>query len=397
MQARNFSQAPEFISSAQTSKNGFASNSFIDVNTAESTPVSSFKKKRKAPIKNSPIYEHCTEFFAANNIRKIKCNHCDKDWVWCGSTSNMREHLKNNHNINFQSNNDHESDDEVTKSKPKRKQGALLDKMVLKFIVSSSCPFRVVENKEFKQLINALDGTYDLPNRKQVAGTLLNEEFQNQKHKTTNELIQAVAIALTLDLWTSCQQYPYLGVTAHFLDEFMKLCSRTLCVHHLPGSHTTDNIKNGLLEILNDWKIGNKVIAVLTDNASNVKNLSESLNKSNRRDTSVFDISQISCCAHILNLIVEKVTKLTQGKDATKEIIPLDEVYEEDLNTLTDLDDVTIQIYQKLLTKCRNVVSAFHHSNILFDTLSNKQLELNIKQNHLIQDVKTRWILRFSC
>jgi hypothetical protein len=137
--------------------------------------------------------------------------------------------------------------------------------MVLKFIVSSSCPFRVVENKKLKQLLNALDGTYDLPNRKQVAGTLLNEDFQNQKHKTTYELIQAVAIALALDLWTSCRQYPYLGVSANFLDEFLKLCSRTLCAHNPPGSHTTDNdnIKNGLLEIFNKWKIGNKVIVVV--------------------------------------------------------------------------------------------------------------------------------------
>jgi hypothetical protein len=41
----------------------------------------------------------------------------------------------------------------------------------------------VVENKEFKQLINALKGTYDLLNRKQVAATLLNKDFQNQKQK----------------------------------------------------------------------------------------------------------------------------------------------------------------------------------------------------------------------
>jgi hypothetical protein len=41
---------------------------------------------------------------------------------------------------------------------------------------------------------------------------------------------------------------------------------------------------------------------------------------------------------------------MTQGKDTTKEIKPLDDVYEEDLNTLTDLARVTIQIYQKLLT-----------------------------------------------
>ena len=52
-----------------------------------------------------------------------------------------------------------------------------------------------------------------------------------------------------------------------------------------------------------------------------------------------FDISQISCCAHILNFIVEKVTKLQQGKYETQEIIPLDELYEENLKKMTDLDD----------------------------------------------------------
>lgn len=115
------------------------------------------------------------------------------------------------------------------------------------------------------------------------------------------------AVAITTDIWSSKQRYSYLGVTSHYFDFEVIYCNRTLATYPLPDEHTTVAINETLISILNDYKLSNKVVAIVTDNAKNVLKLNEFMNASLRRLQPENEIKRFGCTAHIINLIVIKL------------------------------------------------------------------------------------------
>ncbi|RNA03994.1 zinc finger BED domain-containing 1-like, partial [Brachionus plicatilis] len=230
-------------------------------------------RKRKEYGKNSIIYNHST---LLGDMRH--CNHCNASY-YNKSTTGMRNHLKNDHGIspcreaNIES--DHSLDSES-------------------------------EQPDFVQTLNP---SFIIPTRYRLTTQILPERIQH-------ELLQEQAVSVTLDGWTSIQRYSYLGITCHFFNEMSELYSRTLEICNLPGSHTSENLANALFEVLRDWGILNKLVSIVTDNASNMKNLKGFLLDSFRNsESTVSDFHHIGYLAHFLNLIVKKITKSTKASE----------------------------------------------------------------------------------
>lgn len=93
------------------------------------------------------------------------------------------------------------------------------------------------------------------------------------------KLVKLKKISITLDLWTHI--YPYLDLTAHYINPQFAFKSRVLAVKHLPGSHSTLNIAESVNLILKDWSISQKLFSVVTDNAANVITLNKQLTNPN--------------------------------------------------------------------------------------------------------------------
>lgn len=49
-------------------------------------------------------------------------------------------------------------------------------------------------------------------------------------------------IPYTLDLWTSCNDIPMLGVVAHYVSAAGRLCVQVLTLREVEGSHSGENI-----------------------------------------------------------------------------------------------------------------------------------------------------------
>ncbi|RNA14647.1 zinc finger BED domain-containing 1-like [Brachionus plicatilis] len=186
--------------------------------------------------------------------------------------------------------------------------------------MNASLPFRIVENREFVDLVHELDNNYSIPKRKNLSGKILNEEFDRTVIRIKSCLAKASSISITLDIWTSIQNYPYMGVTCHCLDERMILSSYTLAVRHLPGTHSSEAIKENLIMVLNEYNIFDKIVGIVTDNCSNMINLSSLLNSDVHPEprTSFSQmqkkVNQFSCCAHVLNLILQRMSKYSNEK-----------------------------------------------------------------------------------
>lgn len=83
-------------------------------------------------------------------------------------------------------------------------------------------------------------------------------------------LSQQYDVALTTDIWTRRTIQAYLTITAHYLTEDWKMETEVLLTREMPEHHTGMHISERLVNACEEWKITEKISAVVHDNASNM-------------------------------------------------------------------------------------------------------------------------------
>lgn len=172
------------------------------------------------------------------------------------------------------------------------------------------------------------------------------------EEKIKNELKIAKSISCTSDCWSSIAQESYITVTAHFIDDQWNPKSYTLTTHQLNDRHTALNLANQLEITFNKWEINQKMMAVVTDNAKNVLNAIDLL-------SNISEKNEFTCAAHTLQLAVHKGLKYDK--------------------------------IENLIQLCSKIVGHFKHSNLASQNLKDKQEQLGLPKESLIQSCKTRW------
>lgn len=107
-------------------------------------------------------------------------------------------------------------------------------------------------------------------------------------------LVNATAVSMTTDCWTSCHTESFITLTVHFIDEKWKLRTLNLNTEPFNDRHTSANLHQFLSSKVEKWCIVNKVAFVVSDNASNILGALR---------MAAWDF--MGCCAHKLNLIVQ--------------------------------------------------------------------------------------------
>lgn len=222
-----------------------------------------------------------------------------------------------------------------------------LDTQLLKMICKEYHPFSVVEDPEFKKFINMLCPNYSLPSRKTLANSLMPRLHKELFDKINYNLSSAKSICLTSDGWTSMNNISFYALTAHFIDDEINLKSHLLECSEFPERHTSENISAWVTSVITKFKIQNKISALVTDNASNMKSTAIRLN-----------IPHISCFAHSLNLVFQRAIKLS---------------------------------IQKLVDEVKHIVMYFKKSSFALHKLTEMQENLKKDKLKLKQDVPTRW------
>jgi len=224
----------------------------------------------------------------------------------------------------------------------------LIDQQVIRMIVKEYYPFSIVEDNEFKKLINMLNPGYSLPSRKTLSVSLLPVLYNKISEEIKLDInVNAQYVSLTTDAWTSLKNESYMAVTVHFIDKSCELKSYLLQCAKFPERHTSENIKNALLNIVKDWGLQNKVAACTTDNAANVT-----------AAIRLCDWRHLSCFAHSLNLVVQSSLQEING---TRE-------------------------------KVKSIVEYFKRSTVASEKLNQMQQQLGYSPvRSMIQDVVTRW------
>ena len=132
-------------------------------------------------------------------------------------------------------------------------------------------PFTIVENFEFKLLVNKLNSHYILPCRQTLKEKFI-ENYDIRRNGLISEISQINSkIFLTTDIWTSeISKDCYLEVTMHYINNNWELKNLLLDLIPINGSHTAGLIISKLLQILEEFNINNNILVLTTDNGSNM-------------------------------------------------------------------------------------------------------------------------------
>jgi len=167
-----------------------------------------------------------------------------------------------------------------------------------------------------------------------------------------NNMSASKSIACTSDCWSSLSQHNNITITAHIIDDQWCSKSFTLTNHQMEESHSAVNLVHQLENTFDKWKIGGKIMIVVTDNAKNVLNAVYSL-------TNISETYDLTCAAHSIQLAVNNGLR-------------------------QDGIDTLIQLSSK-------VVGHFKHSNVSKQAITKIQEQLGLTQQSLLQSCKTRW------
>lgn len=231
----------------------------------------------------------------------------------------------------------------ITMSKSKA-----IDQQLVKMIVKEYHPFSVVEDKEFRNLIQMLNPNYIIPSRKTVTQSLLPQMYEMTIEKVKNQLINVSAVCMTTDGWTSLNNESFVAVTVHFIDPSneTQLSSVLLGCTNFRERHTAENLAIFLRNIVDEWNLNNKIAGVISDNASNIKS---ALQKCNWR--------YLSCFAHSINLVVQ----------------------------------TSLKSIEPTIIKVKTIVKFFKKSSHALGKLQDFQKQTGLPQLKLKLDCPTRW------
>lgn len=380
----------------------------MNINSSrESSPAIRTRKKI------SPVWKYARKFekeFEQDGKMIIKPHYrcmfkeCTHEAIFA-NTAAIRAHLAI-HNIflEYEDENNNETIEEKTTFNVTKTNAA--NNALLNFIISGFLPFNILNNFHLKQFAYVLNPKYKLPCYDTVSNVLLEKVYNEVFNKIRDQIEKTDCLCATTDCWTSVQNFSYLGVTVHFLNEEMKLISYTLAVKNIIGSHSSNSLKNKLLEVFQEWNISTKVEMISTDNGANICRAITELSTANATTSIVL----VRCLGHTLNLMVKKVINYkaprkmtTSASQVYKQIDDEDEEedYDDDIeNCNTSLmfsnsELESIQLFKSITKKCRSICSKFNHSTVLNDLLL--QYQSNSSQKlHLIQEVVTRWNSTFK-
>ena len=119
----------------------------------------------------------------------------------------------------------------------------------------------VVEAKEFKDMMHAVDARVIIPSRKHLSTTLITGMATEIQHILVKKLNEANELSLTVDIWSNRQMRSCIGITANLISKWM-LYNAMLACRRFKGHSTADNIDAQFEEIVSNFGITYKVTEV---------------------------------------------------------------------------------------------------------------------------------------
>jgi hypothetical protein len=84
---------------------------------------------------------------------------------------------------------------------------------------------------------------------------------------------------MTVDLWTSLNKKPLIGVIGHYIGDTGSLQETVLALREIKGRHTGENLASTILEVIGEYGIASKLGYFVMDNADSNSKMMEHLSR----------------------------------------------------------------------------------------------------------------------
>lgn len=188
-----------------------------------------------------------------------------------------------------------------------------LEKDILHWVVADKQPFTTIESPAFRQIFFNIPGVALPFTSRHTLRQRLMDDFNVQRAQLKEELrVSCKTIALSLDIWTSKNHLPILGIIGHWFTDCFGYQEKVLEFKELLGPHSGENLAVAVEEMLVELGLEYKLITITGDNASNNERMVSCLSQNLRQKLGVNPLfhgqdSYIRCLAHVLNLIVKDI------------------------------------------------------------------------------------------
>jgi len=186
----------------------------------------------------------------------------------------------------------------------------VINQALMNLIIVRNLPFRTVEWPEFHVFCQALNQASDryLTTTHSGVSQMINQSFQSQKDIVRKRVQSALtSIHLSIDIWTSPNNYLLLGICAHFIDSQEKRIKALLALRTV-AAHSGEEQWITLLPVLQEYGILRKLGAIVADNSTTNDTLCRTIHKylADNEDITWDPIQQrIRCQGHTINLAVQ--------------------------------------------------------------------------------------------
>jgi hypothetical protein len=183
------------------------------------------------------------------SVNTLQCFICKKPVTFNkASSSNLTAHAKQHKKLYTQFEEGNSGikrgaiQKEISLSRVPRYDVDKSHEFLVQWIVSDSQAFRVGENPFFQQFVESLHFEYKAIKKDAVIQRTI-KLFDVVKQKITDLLANhSQKFSLTLDIWTSPSQDPFLCVTLHFIDQNWILKAQVIAFRFIPGKHSGVNM-----------------------------------------------------------------------------------------------------------------------------------------------------------
>lgn len=144
-----------------------------------------------------------------------------------------------------------------------------LKKLIAGYIVEDMLPISTVDSESFRRIIEKIPTKHGvkLPQRKSFAA-YLEREYDIMDTNLKAALRDVDFVSTTADIWT-VNNKSFMGVTVHWINSTLQRNKAAVACKRIRGRHTYDVIGAEIEEIHSSYGLHGKVVATVTDNASN--------------------------------------------------------------------------------------------------------------------------------
>lgn len=281
------------------------------------------------------------KFFEVVNEKQARCKLCNNLYKRSGGTHNLDDHLKRKHQTSITSNQANNktrtiqdfisvtrTDPVVTPFSDCSARKEILDKKLAMMISQDCQPYSIVEDAGFREFVHSLQPKYVLPTRKTLSNVIIPALYEECRRSVQHCLDEIKYVSLSVDGWTSISNDAYIAVTAHYIDPMWSMKSILLDCKLVTHAETSEFICTIINNIAEDWKISDKILTIVTDQAANMI-----------KAVDLLEIRHLPCFCHNLNTTLKTA-----------------------MNQKSELSNDDDRKCQDLIQKCKNVVSFVHRS-----------------------------------